>query len=232
MKKVFLLLYNFLEDFFHLIRIKKFLKTKVFFKRPTIFDVGSHKGKITRLFYELYRDAKIYSFEPNKLLHNKIKQKNFKKSIKLYDYALGEKKKERIINIEDLDLTSSLSKIDKNSFYLRVKELILGKSSNYRTQKVRVITLDHFCKTKKIKKIDLIKIDVEGYEYMVLLGGKKIINNTHYVIIEVQKNSMYKNYSERKIEKFLEKNNFELLKKFNFPFMFFEDRIYKNKKFN
>jgi len=86
--------------------------------------------------------------------------------------------------------------------------------------------------TKKIKKIDLIKIDVEGYEYMVLLGGKKIINNTHYVIIEVQKNSMYKNYSEKKIEKFLEKNNFELLKKFNFPFMFFEDRIYKNKKFN
>ena len=95
MKNVFLLLYNFLEDFFHLIRIKKFLKTKVFFKRPTIFDVGSHKGKITRLFYELYRDAKIYSFEPNKLLHNKIKQKNFKKSIKLYDYALGEKKKRK-----------------------------------------------------------------------------------------------------------------------------------------
>ena len=125
-----------------------------------------------------------------------------------------------------------MSKINKNSFYLKVKELILGGNINYNKQKVKVTTLDNFCEVKKIKKIDIIKIDVEGYEYMVLLGAKKIINNTHYVIIEVQKNSMYKSYSKKKIENFLKKNNFKLLKKFNFPFMFFQDQIYRNKKFN
>ena len=46
-------------------------------------------------------------------------------------------------------------------------------------------------------------------------------------MIEIQKNDMYSNYSEKKIENFLRKNKFKLIKKFKFPFMFFEDRIYK-----
>jgi len=232
MKYVFLLFYNFLEDVFHLRRIKKFLKTNIFFKKPIIFDIGAHKGKVTKLFFDLYKNAKVYSFEPNKLLVKIIKQNNLKKNLVLCNLALGEKEKETTIDISDLDLTSTLSKIDQNSFYLQIKRLILGKKTNSYKQKVKVTTLDHFCKKKKITKIDLIKIDIEGYEYMLLLGSKKIIKNIHYIIIEVQKNNMYKNYSHEKIERFLKKNNFYLLKKFDFPFMFFQDRVYKNEKFN
>ena len=230
MKYIFLIFYNLIESFFHLIRIKKFLKINIFLKKPIIFDVGSHKGKITKLFFDLYKNAKIYCFEPNKALIKQIKQNNYKKNLVIYNCALGEKKEKKIININNLDLTSSLSEINKNSFYLKIKKIIIGTNENTISQKVNVTTLDNFCKMKKIKKIDLIKIDVEGYEYMVLLGAKKIINNIHYIIIEIQKNSMYKNYSGQKIEKFLKKNNFYLLKKFSFPFMFFQDRVYKNKK--
>jgi len=46
-------------------------------------------------------------------------------------------------------------------------------------------------------------------------------------MIEVQKNDMYKGYSRKKIEDYLRKHNFKLIKKFNFPFMFFQDNIYK-----
>ena len=46
-------------------------------------------------------------------------------------------------------------------------------------------------------------------------------------MIEIQKNNMYRNYSKKKIEEFLKKNNFKLIKTFNFPLMFFEDRIYE-----
>ncbi len=38
---------------------------------------------------------------------------------------------------------------------------------------------------------------------------------------------MYKNYSIKKIESILKKNNFVLIKTFKFPLMFFEDRVYK-----
>ncbi len=37
---------------------------------------------------------------------------------------------------------------------------------------------------------------------------------------------MYKNYSTKDLENFLDNSNFRLLKKYKFPFLFFEDRIY------
>jgi len=135
MKCAFLLLYNFLEDYFHLRRIKNFLKTKILLKKPIIFDVGCHKGKITQLFFALYKNAKVYCFEPNNTLHEKIKLNNLNKRIELSGYALGEKKKETIIDIKNLDLTSSLSKLNKNSFYLKVKKIILGKNINFKKKK-------------------------------------------------------------------------------------------------
>ena len=46
-------------------------------------------------------------------------------------------------------------------------------------------------------------------------------------MLEIQKNNMYQDYSKTNIEVFLKENNFILIKTFKFPFMFFEDRIYK-----
>ena len=48
-----------------------------------------------------------------------------------------------------------------------------------------------------------------------------------YILIEFHFSKIYKNYSRIKIEKILKKNNFEIVKKFKFPFLTFEDRIYK-----
>ena len=74
------------------------------------------------------------------------------------------------------------------------------------------------------------KIDTEGYELDVLFGAKKIIRNVKYLIIEIQKNDMYENYSSKKIKDYLKKNNFKKIKSFSFPFMFFEDCVYINSK--
>lgn len=213
MKYLFLLWYNFLENYFHLVKIEKFLKKNIFLKKPIIFDIGCHKGKITKILFDIYNHSKIHCFEPNKLLHKIIKQNNLNKNLIVNSYAVGKKVEEKFLSLNELDLTSSLSKINKNSFYLKFKKMILGVSKNSLTKKVKVTTIDNFCKIKKIKRVDLMKIDVEGYEYMVLLGSKIMIKNINYIIIEIQKNSMYKEYSEKKIDTFLKKNNFYLLKK-------------------
>ncbi len=225
MKFFFLLYYNFVEDFFHLIRIKIFLNS-IKLNKPVIFDVGSHKGKLTKFFLNIYKDARVYCFEPNKKALDILKNIKNKKIIP-YNFAVGRKNEEKFINFTDLDLTNSMIKLNEKSYYLKIKNFILKKNTTNKF-KVKVISIDSFCKNKKIKKIDLLKIDTEGNEYDVLLGSKKIIQNVSYVMIEIQKNDMYKNYSIKKIEDFLKKNNFILIKKFNFPLMFFEDRFYKN----
>ena len=80
---------------------------------------------------------------------------------------------------------------------------------------------------KKIKSIDLLKIDTEGNELKVLKGlGKKIII-IKAILIEFHNNKIYKNYNSKLIHKYLLKNNFILKKKFHFPFTEWEDRIYQ-----
>ena len=128
-----------------------------------------------------------------------------------------------------VDLTNSLSKLNTKSIYLKSKNFILKNEENPPSKKINVKTLDSLCNEKKINKIDILKIDVEGHEYDVLLGSKKIIKNVNVILIEIQKNKMYKNYSQKKIYKFLKKNNFELIHSFNFPLMFFKDCVFKKK---
>ena len=87
----------------------------------------------------------------------------------------------------DLDLTTSLSNLNKHSIYLKIKNLIVKNKSKDSYEMTNVNTLDNFCYKNKIKKIDFLKIDVEGYEYMVLQGAKKIIKDVKYIMIEAQK---------------------------------------------
>lgn len=226
MNRIFLFFYNLFENYIHLRKIKLFLSQNVALKDPIIFDVGSHKGKLAGLMNDLYKNSLVYCFEPNELLNKNLKKNG--KNIYVYNYAIGEKTEEKNIIIHKIDLTNTLSQINENSFYLKIKNFISGKSNkNDNYKKVKVISLDDFCKTKEIKNIDFLKIDVEGYEYKVLLGAKDIIKNVKYIMIEIQKNDMYKDYSKENIENFLKENDFILIKSFNFPFMFFKDCIYK-----
>ncbi len=227
MKFFFLVFYNICENFIHIKRIKNFMKQNIYFRKPIIFDVGAHKGKMTKLFSSIYNDARIYCFEPNKLLINKLKELN--KKIIIFNCAMGDKNENKKINLGSIDLTGSLSKVNQKSIYLKIKNLIISPPTKNLQERIKVIKLSTFCKKHKIKKIDFLKIDVEGYELMVLLGANQMIKNVKYIMIEIQKNDMYSGYSKEKIEKYLKKNNFELIKRFNFPFMFFQDCIYKRK---
>ena len=226
MKNLFLFFYNLIEDNFHLWRIKRFLSRHIFLKDPIIFDIGSHRGKLVKLMNGLYENSSFYCFEPNKSMNASLQK--IGKNVKVFNYAVGQKNGEQKILISKIDLTHTLSKINKDSLYLKIKNFVITKSEEKVVyKKIEVISLKNFCKIQKIKCIDFLKVDVEGYEYEVLKGAKEIIKNVKFIMLEVQKNDMYANYSKNKIENFLKKNNFILIKSFDFPLMFFKDCIYK-----
>ena len=199
-----------------------------------IFDVGSHRGESIDYFIKLKNLKKIQSFEPQKdiFLVLKKKYKNNNKVI-LNQIALSQNENYKDFYINDLSSTSSFSRLNKKSLWLKIKNRILNKKNPIINKiKIRSLTIDKFIKQKKIKKIDLLKIDTEGHELEVLKGALKTIKEqkVKFILIELHFSKMYQNYSKKKIESFLAKNNFFLLKKFKFPFLSFVDNLYKFEK--
>jgi len=198
------------------------------------FDVGAHKGQTVNYLLDLKNIKKIYSFEPQDIPFKYLKKKyqNNKKVI-LNKMALSNIRKKKIFYINEFSETSTFSKINKNSTWLKIKNKILDKKDSILDTVVIITsTLDTYVKKNKIKKIDLLKIDTEGHELDILKGSINTIkkNKIKYILIELHTSKMYKNYSKEKIEKFLNKNNFVLLKKFKFPLHTFVDSLYKHKK--
>lgn len=52
------------------------------------------------------------------------------------------------------------------------------------TVNVPMITIDHYCEKHGIKSIDLLKIDVEGYDVHVIEGAMSMLPNIKYIQFE------------------------------------------------
>ena len=60
------------------------------------------------------------------------------------------------------------------------------------------------------------------------MGFKKMLKfrKIDLILIEMHLSERYENYNYFEIHRFLLKNKFKLIKKFKFPFLTYEDRLY------
>ena len=152
--------------------LKKNLKKKI-----VIIDVGAHNGETIFKYLKLLKVKKIYSFEPQKSNFYKLEkiQKNLKERLEVFNLGLGNKNTSMTLNIPTETSSSTLNNLNRNSKYYHRKNLILFGGLKFQKQKVKLIKLDSFINKKKIEKVDLLKIDTEGFEYFVLKGFTKNI---------------------------------------------------------
>ena len=220
---------NFINDNYHHKKIVKFLKKN---KISKLIDVGSHKGEFLQCFLKLKKINTVYAFEPQIEIFS-ILNKNLKKykNVKKYNIALDFKNGNKKIYINKLTSTSTMKINNKKSFYSKIKKILLQYNDNQlKNYLVKTSSIDNFFKNIDLTDA-LLKIDVEGFEYNVLLGSKKSIHNIKYILIEKQFFNLHKGYNFNICHKLLLKNNFILLKKFIFPLMNFEDRLYINNNY-
>lgn len=83
----------------------------------------------------------------------------------------------------------------------------------FKTIEVQTISLDEFIDTKKIKNIDILKIDVEGAELKVLEGVKENLHKIKIIQIEILAERVNFNDKFNKINKYLNDHNFIMVKK-------------------
>jgi len=72
---------------------------------------------------------------------------------------------------------------------------------------IKMVTLD----TLKFENVDMIKIDVEGYEMEVLKGAYKTLQHARYLMIELNNNTKKYGSSNIEVEKFITSQGWKLL---------------------
>lgn len=133
----------------------------------TVFDVGANVGQ-TRKYFRLHLPvAKIYSFEPVKNTYEQLKNNAAgDTNCVLENMALGDEAGEKTIRLFEGSMTVL------NSLH----DAVMNNAANAREEIIRIETLDHYCNEHNIQKIDLLKIDTEGYEINVLKGAERMLS--------------------------------------------------------
>ena len=135
-----------------------------------IIDCGGNIGEFSYSFMLAYPNATMFTFEPSPF-EFEILQKNHrenKNKIELVNKALGEQTGtiDFYVKSEHADSTT----IEPLHYEQRIK--------------VPLVTLDDFFKDKGSLAIDLLKLEAEGAEPEVLLGGTELLQRTRYVTVD------------------------------------------------
>jgi FkbM family methyltransferase len=233
--KLIILILNFF-DYFQQKKIIKLINKK-FSKPITIFDVGAHYGETINLFCKNFDIKEMYSFEASsknfKILGKNV-SKHLSKNIKIFNYGLGDKVESNFINQLIESSSSTINEINMNSNYFQKKIKILNlKNKKNFLQKIpiKIITMDHFIEKNNIDKIDLLKIDTEGYELNVLKGLNKFYKNVSLIYFEHHYDDMIKkNYKFNDIHELLKFKGFKMISKSKMFFRKSFEYVYENQK--
>lgn len=177
----------------------------------TIFDIGSNTGQSIITFHKAFPKAKIHAFEPLPDCYRVLaKNINGINNIILHNVAIGDEIGNIVFEENEYSASSSILPMTDE----HIKNFPFTK--NRKQTKVKVETLDNIFKADKdIKKL-LVKIDVQGYEKQVLLGGKTVINQAEILIVETSFESLYKDQCLfYDIYKLLESMNFKYIGAFD-----------------
>jgi len=185
-------------------RLKHFLDYK---EIDCVIDIGANDGQFGKNLRKIGYKKQIISFEPIVTAYRGLEDTSKKdKKWKVFNFALGENTEEAEINISQNSLSSSILDMKK-------EHLNSAPESKYvKREKISVKKLDSFKEEicKNFKNI-YIKIDTQGYEEKVLIGGKDLVTQAKGLQLEMSVYPMYENqllFNEffTKIEKL----NFEL----------------------
>jgi FkbM family methyltransferase len=151
-------------------RLTKLVIKKVVTPNTNTIDVGCHKGEILDMILAISPNGKHFGFEPLPHL-NKNLQEKYKGKATILPYALS-----------DTEGTSTFNFVKNAPAYSGIKKRKYATDNpDVEEIEVELKRLDEVIPTDI--KIDLIKIDVEGAEFMVLKGAKELLLKNKPAII-------------------------------------------------
>lgn len=144
----------------------------------TVFDVGAHVGQLTLMFSRLVTGAEghgcVHAFEAGRgafsRLTNVCREAGLR-NVVLNHLALAEQEGQIRLNVYDDDhlAWSTQAWRPLENYGINVRPVSIEEPN--------ASTVDLYCKKNDVTKIDLLKIDVEGAEFQVLMGARHMLES-------------------------------------------------------
>ena len=130
-----------------------------------VLDIGANIGFYTEMLSKIVTDTgKVYSFEPDKINFARLKKNTAHlNNVALYNNAVSDKND--LIKV----YKSKLLNVDHRTYPVDDYESI---------EEISAVSIDSLVSEKKITKVDVIKIDIQGYELFAFKGMIDLLKNT------------------------------------------------------
>jgi FkbM family methyltransferase len=179
---------------------------------PVLFDVGANIGQTANQLNDSIPGSRIFSFEPSPETVARLRE-NTKhlQNVSVFQIGLGS---------ED-----TTSKLNENSCPDMSSFLDLGGAGwgqVVKTSEVQIRTVDGFCEEKTLARVDLLKIDTQGFDFEVLKGSERMLREQRIglVYLELCFAPLYENQATLgEVSSWLEKSGYHALAIYELNFM-------------
>lgn len=169
--------------------IKDFLIKNL--KNPTIIEAGTASGYDTEWFCNTFPNGKVYGLEPIPDLFNAAveRTKNYN-NVTLKNKALSNKN-----DIIEMYISDMSGNIVESSSILKPKDHLTYHPHITFKKKISVesIRLDDFVKTENIDIVNLLWLDLQGFESIVLNDSYHTMSKTQFIFTEINMIEVYEN---------------------------------------
>lgn len=162
-------------DFVEIERAERIFYLQFLCEGMTVFDVGANVGELTLLFSRFVgSDGRVHAFEASREVFTKLEticKAAGRRNIDLNKVALADRRGTVVLNVYDEPYSSFNSQASRP---LKDYGLDLEPISR---EEVSAMTIDEYCESKQVGRIDLLKIDVEGAELQVMQGATRMFKS-------------------------------------------------------
>lgn len=139
---------------------------------PVVIDIGANAGQFCNAVKLFLPAAQVFSFEPDPEVFRQLERNTAHLGgVRLYNLGVGDQAERLPFYVHELSAMSSFQQYDGVSY------------DPAQTKYLEVRRLDEVLPAGT--DIDLLKVDVEGFELKVLGGADEAIRRARYLLIEV-----------------------------------------------
>jgi len=147
-----------------------------------VFDVGANRGQSTEIYRVLFEGCTVHAFEPQRDIFDELQRAlGGLERVVLNHAALGDQVGTAVLHRATHRESSSLLPLNPESWWAQALDIRPQGS-----EPVALDTIDHYCAERQIVAIDLLKLDVQGFEPECLRGAGRMLAERRIGVIQAE----------------------------------------------